>query len=277
MPIHPAFCVLHKLALRGALVAVTLLLTLWAGLFVYKFYLAHRVTVLLKEAAQIQIGASEASILPFVSRYKGARFAAWQAQQIDDCPDRAECAYMNSQLPDYSYEIELSPFQIFEATHTELHGIRWQLARLMFQTPSRWREAFALRTWMLYTQIKIRSARVVGVSSGLYVEGQDRWLGHDWSLAALMPHRRLQAKTYVVDGSFLKMTNTGGALTKNYLTPAATAEQFRAARNINLRCLSGVFPCHCLSDLSPDTFTYLRAHPGAGNTISTPGCRPSPE
>jgi len=149
----------------------------------------------------------------------------------------------------------------------------------MFRTPSFWRDPFSLRDWVVFANVSIRAGRVEAVGSGLYVEGRTRWLSNNWELSADMPHLDgldIQPKDYAISGYFVTFPGHGGAGTQHYLTPAATPEQFQAARNINTSCLTGLIPCRCLSDLSPRAFRYLGQHPETGSTIITDGC-PNPD
>jgi hypothetical protein len=190
-------------------------------------------------------------------------------------PYRADCEYHNAHLPDYAYDVGLSPFNVFSAPDRQTGRLHRALVALMIQTPSSWRDPFSLRDWEVFADIRIRAGRVETVNSGLFVEGRTRWLGNTWELSADMPHLDMRPKDYAISGTFLTFPGNGGAGTEHYLTPAATLEQFQAAHSFNSRCLTGIIPCHCLSDLTPRAFQYLNQHPEVGSTITTDDC-PSP-
>jgi hypothetical protein len=145
----------------------------------------------------------------------------------------------------------------------------------MIRIPSEWRDPFSLRDTWTEVVISIRAKRVVAVSGNLYVEGRGRWLGNKWSLSAEMPHVDgvdVRSKGYAIDGTFLTFPGHGGAGTVQHLTPAATPEQFKSAQSINTRCITGLVPCRCLSDLTPLAFQYLSRHPDVGSSIETDDC-----
>jgi hypothetical protein len=266
---------LLRLAFGLTMAALVLIALLYCGLRAYTGYLAHRAFSLLDEAARIQVGATEGSILPFVARYGCVKWIPESPIPTDDCPIKANCEYHNAHLPDYAYGIGLSPFNVFSAPDRQTGRLHRALVALMIQTPSSWRDPFSLRDWEVFTDVRIRAGHVEAVNSGLYVEGRTRWLGNTWELSADMNHPEWRSKAYVIVGTFLTFPGNGGAGTMHFLTPAATPEQFQVARSFNTRCLTGIIPCRCLSDLSPLAFQYLGRHPEAGSTITTDDC-PSP-
>jgi hypothetical protein len=266
---------LLRLASRITMFLAVLIALLCGGLRVYTARLAHRAVSLLDEAARIQVGATEDSVLPLVSRYDGQKLIPSPPEDIEDCPNKAECEYDNAHIPDYSYEVDLSTLNVYSGPDRQAGRLRRVLAVLMIRTPSFLRDSLSLRFWMADVIIRIRAGRVEAIHGGLYVEGRPAWLGNAWTLSAEMPHPEWRPKTYVVDGTFLEMWNDGGAGTNHFLTPAATPEQFQAARGFNARCLTDLIPCRCLGDFNPRAFQYMSKHPEVGDSITTTGC-PSP-
>jgi len=266
---------LLRLALRSTVAALVLIALLYCGIRAYTVYLTHRAISLLDEAARIQVGATEDSILPLVARYGGVKRKPDPPIQTDDCADKAGCEYYNAHLPDYAYGIGLSPFGVMFAPDRQAGRIRSALAALMIETPSSWRDPLSLRDWEVFADFRIRAGRVEAIHGGIYLEGRTRWLGNTWELVADLPHPEMPQKAYSIGGTFLTFPGNGGAGTMHYLTPAATPEQFQAARSFDTRCLNGLIPCRCLGDLSPRAFQYLEQHPEVGSTITTPDC-PSP-
>jgi len=234
--------------------------------------MGHRAINLLDDAAHIPVGSSEASILPLVAHYGGFKQAVPGPTSVTDCPDKAECEYQNARIPDYDYVIQQSPFSVFSALYKQISGPRRAMALLMFRAPSLWREPFPLRAWMVYVIIPIRAGRVEGVRGEVYVEGRTRWLANTWALSSDMPSLEWRSKTYVADGFFLTMTNTGGNGMSHHLTTGATAEQIQAARTINAGCITGLIPCRCNSDLAPQAFRYIKKHPDTGSPVATEDC-----
>jgi hypothetical protein len=261
---------------RIATVMLIFFLLVYCGIRAYTTNIAHRTLSLLAEISRISLGASEDSVLPIVSRYGGVRRPSPAPDPTNDCPDKAVCEDRNARIPDYFYEIQLSPFDVFSALHQRPTGIHLALAALMFRVPSLCRDPLSLRDWVGNVEIGIRGGRVDSVVGALYVEGRTRWLGNSWQLSADMPNPDMRQKSYAIDGTFLEFPGYGGAGTLYYFTPAATHEQVLVAQTINKRCLTGITPCRCLWDLSPLVFQYLRRHPDAGSTIITPDDCPDP-
>jgi hypothetical protein len=266
---------------RLAIFGFALILLLYCGLRVYTGYMAHRAFTLLDEVSRIQVGSTEDSVLPLVASYGGLKRFPLPPTPTDDCADKAYCAYLNARIPDYTYDVEISPFHVFAGLNRDLKGLHRLLALLMFRTSDSWRDPLSLRAWLVNVNIPIKAGRVERVQGGIYVEGRTHWLGrtrwlaNTWNLSADMPPE-WQSKAYAVDGFTLTMTNSGGAGTQNYLTPAATSEQFQAARSFNTRCITSLVPCSCLADLTPHAFEYISRHPEVGSTVITEGCPSAP-
>ena len=268
-----------RFALRFAVGALALIIVLFCGFRAYTVYLTHRAVLLLDEATRIRIGANEDSILPLVARYGFVKRAPSPPQPSDDCPvttdgicfepspqSREELEYWNAHRPDYTYEVDLSPFDALSALHQRPRGIHLALAYLMFRTPIFLRNLLSLRDWNAFAYIRIRGGHVEGVSSGLFVEGSTRWLGHSWHLLGEMFPPSLPQKTYSAEEGWLELNTTGDSIDQS-ITPAATAEQFKAARSINTSCLTGLIPCSSLHDLSPRAFEYKKLHPESGGNL----------
>jgi hypothetical protein len=263
---------LPRLVLRLTMFVVVFIALLCCGLRAYTAYLAHRAVSVLAEAARIQVGATERSILPLVARYGAVKWRPQQPISTADCPDKAGCERFNANLPDYAYDVDIAPFNALSAPYPQTGGLHRALAFLMVQIPSSWRDPISLRDWLTEVQICIRSGRVVKVYSSVFVEGRTRWLGSTWELSADDHDHEVPPKAYVVDGGALTFPGNGGAGTLQFLTPAATAEQLLAAHSFNARCITGLIPCRRLCDLSPRVFQYLNQHPEIGNIVGTDDC-----
>lgn len=262
----------HRMVLPFILAVFTLAVLIYCGLRIYTIKLAHRSIDLLEEASQIPIGAEEDSILPLVARYGGSRWTPPSLGRSDDCVDKSACEEEKARTPEYQYGIALAPFDVISSPKKQAGWIRHFLIALMIRIPSEWRDPISLRDWMVDVEISIRARRVVAVHSDLFVEGRSRWLGSTWSLSADEPTLHRRSAPYAIDGTFLTFPGHGGAGTVQYLSPAATAEQFKAAQSFNHRCITGLLPCHCLADLTPVVFEYMSRHPEAGSSVQTDGC-----
>jgi hypothetical protein len=281
----PHAAILHTLnrrmvrfGLKFAASAFVLILFLFCGFRAYSVFLAHRAILLLDEARSIQIGDAEESIRPLVARYGAAKWTP-PSERTDNCPlilnevciqsppeSTSDREYRNAHQPDYTYGVEISPFDLFALLHDQFRGFHLALVYLMFRTPIFWRNLLALRNWDAFAYISIRGRHVEKVSSGLYVEGRTQWLGHAWHLLAEMPPPESPKKTYRAEVGFLEL-NTGGSITEQTLTPSATAEQFVAARSITKICITSLILCNSLTDLSPRAFEYKRLHPEADSNL----------
>ena len=268
-----------RFALRFALAALVLIIVLFCGLRAYTVNLTHRAVLLLDESTRIHIGASEDSILPLVVHYGGVKRAPPDSEPTGNCPVTTEgicldlfpqtpeeIEYEKAHRPDYTYEVDLSPFNVFAAMHQQPRGVHLALAYLMFRTPIFLRNLLSMRDWRAFTYIAIRGGRVEGVSSGLWVEGSASWLGHSWHLVGAMFPASMPQKTYSAEEGWLEINTTGDS-TDQSITPAATAEQLNAAQSINTSCLTGLIPCGSLHDLSPRAFEYKKRHPEADSNL----------
>jgi hypothetical protein len=276
---HMRYSRVSRFALRFAVAALVLFLLLFCGIHAYTVYLTHRAVLLLDEATRIRIGTNEESVLPLVSRYGFVKQAPPRSEPDANCPVTAkgicldlfpqtheEIEYRKAQRPDYTYEVDLSPFDVFAALHQRPRGVHLALAYLMFRTPIFLRNLLSLRDWRAFTYIAIRGERVDRVSSGLWVEGSSRWLGHSWHLVGEMFPPSMPQKTYSASEGWLEINTTGDS-TDQSITPAANTEQLKAAQSINTGCLTGLIPCGSLHDLSPRAFEYKKLHPESDSNL----------
>ena len=263
---------LFRFALRAVITGSVVVAVCCCVLRIYAFYESRKAINLLEEATKIRVGAPEESVIPLVARFGGVKNLPSPPSSIDDCPDKAECEYQNDRLGEYTYGIVLSPFNVYPASVKQTRHLNRAVASLMVYIPSSLRDPLSFRDWIADVYIRIRSGHVEAVAGGLYVEGRSRWLGNSWELSADMPRLGMQGKTYVGEGTFLEMPTGGGAGTDQYLTPAATFEQFQAAQSFSERCLTDLVPCRCPSDLAPYAIRYLKEHPEMGSPIMNDDC-----
>jgi hypothetical protein len=261
-----------RFACRLGVATLVLIVLLYCGLRAYTVYLTHRAVLVLDEAARIQVGSTERSILPFVARYGAVKWKPQQPISTNDCPDKASCERFNANLPDYAYEVDIAPFNVLSVTPPQTGRFRRVLTFLMIQTPSSLRNPISLRDWLTEVQICIRGGHVVNVYSSVFVEGRNRWLGSTWELSSDEHDNGVPPKAYEVHGTDLSFPGNGGAGVLQFLTPAATAEQALAAHSFDARCLTGFMPCRRLCDLSPRAFQYINQHPEVSNIVRTDDC-----
>src|SRR5271165_3368657 len=153
-----------------AVIAVTAIVCLLPRIYVA--YKVHRATSLLAEASRVQIGATEASILPLIKRYGGYKFTLPPLSPKDDWTDLEEYEYQKNLLSDYDYMLEIAPYG-FVTNAAFLTGHDGQLNRASWAVrhavPEQLRPILAMRNWLTSVELKIRGGRVQSVSAWVLV------------------------------------------------------------------------------------------------------------
>jgi hypothetical protein len=144
------------LMLKITLSLIVALLVCSVGLRIYSRHAVHRALSMLSEAALIKVGDNEETVLPLVARYGGAK-------------RYPESTQANS--TSYSYEMKLSPFQVFSNGHGAM-------AYLMVYVPNYLRGFLGLRNWLVLVGVHIQNGRVESVYGDASVEGGHGWLGN---------------------------------------------------------------------------------------------------
>ena len=150
------------------------------------------------------------------------------------------------------------------------------MQRVVDITPADWRGPLGFRGWATLLGVSIRRGRVQSVSAMTLVEGQSRWLGHEWSLAEHMPHHDMAAQPYLIGTANLSMADGGGIAIENYFTPVASQDEQAAARTFNNACVTSLRGCDDLCGLAPLALEYLRPPPEAAWNIVPPKCSEQP-
>ncbi len=221
----------------------------------YVEYEARRATSMLVEAARVQIGDSERSVLPLVRRYSGFRWTPEPVLPREQWIDKDEYDYQRNLLSDYKCELGVSPFGTTSG-HMGRSTQRMQAVRKA--VPAHLRAVLGMRDWGSVIELSIRKGRVQSVSAMTLVEGRTEWLGHRWELGEGMPHHDMQPRAYVIGSSFLSMENGGGTMIENVFTARASEEQVQAARDLNGACLTSLRACTGLCDVAPRALEYLK-------------------
>lgn len=270
---------IRRLALRFAIAALGLVALLYGLTRAYVEYEAHRATSMLAEAGRVQIGDSEASVLPFVRRYGGFKWILQTRAGLgrkEDWVDQWEYEHELRSLSDYAYFVEVDPwgFPTVAGVKGNYQG-RFDdaLRAAMRAIPADVRPLLGMRDWVAGVQFSIRGGRVSSVAATVIVEGRSGWLGHQWTLANEMPHQDLQARSYAVGSAFMNMSNGGGEALENMLTPRASEEEIQAAHTANTACLTSVHGCDGFCDLSLPAVHYLNRHPDAAPNLIPPKCQ----
>jgi hypothetical protein len=212
----------------------------------------RRAAVFLEELKTIQPGQSEASVMPFILRYQGVR-----AEEVHG-------------LKDDSYILRLDPWHLMHL----LPGPNWvdRAYRIAFSGLGNWRRAVKLRGWTVSGWVRFLNGKVQTVSGDVVLEGENEWLLADWLYGSEIPAYRLtrspnnslpgEEPRYEAHWTHLHFGDGTGEGIVSSVTPLSTAEELKAARNINLQCLMSGKGCHSLCDLLPDATRYRRDHNG---------------
>ena len=234
--------------LKITLSLIAALLVCCFGLRAYSRYTVHRALSMLSEAALIKVGDNEETVLPLVARYGGTKRYP-ESTQADSAS--------------YSYEIKLSPFQVFSNGHGAT-------AYLMVYVPNYLRGLLSLRNWLVTVGVHVQNGRVKSVNGDAFVEGGSKWLGNSWHK---LPGVDKASSAYSVEMSSLNIAQNGGSGLDESFTPSATNEQVQISYDFNRSCFIGFIPCSTLCDFKPSLFKYLKAHPDIRGNFDTNYCR----
>jgi hypothetical protein len=214
----------------------------------------RRAAIFLEELRSIQLGQSEASVMPFIRQYQGVR---------------AEEALG---FKDDSYILRIDPWHLMHL----FPGPTWvdRAYRRAFSDLGNWRRAVKLRSWTVSGWVRFKNGRVETVSGDVVLEGENEWLMADWHYGfQISSYRRVRSPNNSLPGeeprydahwTHLHFGDGTGEGIMSSVTPLSTAEELNAARNINLQCLMSGRGCHSLCDLMPDATRYSREHNGGG-------------
>jgi len=236
------------LMLKITLSLIVALLVCSVGFRIYSRYAVDRAQSMLSEATLIKVGDNEETVLPFVARYGGTK---WYPE-----PSQTNGA-------SYSYEIKLSPFQVFSNGHGAM-------AYVMVYVPNYLRGFLGLRNWLVLAGVHIQNGRVQSVNGDAFVEGGHGWLGNNWHKLAGIDEA---SSAYSVEMSSLNITQNGGSGLDESFTPLATLDQAQISYDFNRSCFTGFIPCSTLCDFKPSLFRYLKAHPEIRGNFDTNYCR----
>jgi hypothetical protein len=258
---------------RHLLRLIVLLFVLGAAVYglphAYVEYESHRAESMLAEASRVQVGDTETSVLPLVSRYGGFKWAPEQLSPREDWIDKDEYDYQKNRLSDYKYELGISSFG---NVASKVGRLTKAMKAAREAVPARLRRILGLRDWGTVVELSIRSNRVQSILAMTLVEGRSEWLGYEWEIAKGMPHSDMRQQAFAIGVANLTMGDGGGTMIKNFLTPKASEEEIEAARKFNTGCLTSMRGCNGLCDIAPRSLEYLERHPDAAWNIIPPKC-----
>lgn len=210
----------------------------------------RRAAVFLDELKSVQLGQSEASVMPFILRHGGIR------------PDQV------FGVKNDAYIIRIDPWHLAHP----FPGPNWfeRAYEETFLRLGNWRRRVKLRGWTASGSVRFTDEQVESVSGDLVMEGENEWLMADWHYAAEIPaYRRtghpsnnlpVDAPRYDARWTHLHFGDGTGEGILTSVTTLSTFEELNAARNINLGCFWNGKGCRSLCELMPDAARYRREH-----------------
>ena len=226
-------------------------LFLYSLAFLYIRYESLRTTNLLKGLQSLQIGESEQVAADVLASYKDQRLSRLFG------------------YPRGSNLFQVDPWLVYSG----LFSRRWQNRALEFVLLDcgSMRRRLGLRVWRVLGEYRAENGRITAVNATIEVEGADEWLLAEWTY--LSEFRRQDSvrwgdtkelpeemQTYRSHWTHLHMGTETGEGIVNAVTASATPEALRAARDINVECLTSFRGCRSLCALMPAAVAYRRAH-----------------
>jgi len=212
---------------------------------------ARRAASFLTQLNSVRLGDERNAVLPLLRKYEDV----WFERQIG--ADRG------------NYVLRVDPWHFYRP----LAGPHWVdiSFRGAIDKLSSLRRQLGLRAWVVNGGVRLNSESVESVWADVVVEGANEWLMADWRYgSAVPPHEtelykeggkyRPEMDQYFVSWTHLHMGMESGEGIRNWVTPLGDSDQQRAARTINLQCLTSATGCHSLCDLMPDAAQYRHQH-----------------
>jgi|ERR1700733_1931961 len=211
-----------------------------------------RAAVFLEELKSIQPGQSQASVMPFISRYDGT------------LPDQV------FGVKNDAYIVRIDPWHLMHP----IPGPNWieRAYEEAFLRLRNWRRRVKLRSWTTDGEITFTNGKVDTVSGGIIIEGENEWLMANWHYAPEIPAylwqrhpdngSSVEPPQYIARWTHLHFDGGTGEGILTSVTPRSTPEELNAARDINLQCLVAGRGCRSLCELMPYAMRYRREHSG---------------
>jgi len=247
----------------------------------YLYYEAARAERMMRELGDVNIGDSEAQVLPILERYGTRR--------------RFLEPYVGSNKTDYEYMVDIGPSGIYyyyaDPANTSMF---YRITRAVLGNLNpRLRRAIGLRRWDVYGRVGFKDERVKVVVGTVMVEGSNEWLNGGWALEQTIPPSEIDsyvtrwgvswphdANHYLVGWSQLiamEEQNGGGEDASVEITPDATDQEKRSAHEFRWNCLTSRSGCSTVCDLVPAVAEYANnaAFEGKGKFCAAPDARNS--
>jgi len=232
----------------GALFGVVLVFCGGAVLFIHEE--CQRAESLLNQLSKVSLGDDEAAVRSLLKEYEDV----WHERQS---PARGDSTLLVD--PWHFYHPLIRPQRI----DFPLREAIYELGRLSTK--------LGLRPWVVDGGLRSKDGRVEGVWAEVLVEGKSEMLMANWSYVHDVPIDRLNLERdantfrpemgqFYVYWTHLHFGDQLGEGMRSSITPMATLEEQRAARSINLRCLTSISGCASLCDLMPELASFSERH-----------------
>lgn len=235
----------------------------YGAAFAYLVYESRRANSLLEDLSGVKLGDNEASVVQLTQKYGANRYVP---------PPGSRLVFAGSDLGfDFLCGFGLDPLCI---NRNNPHWTRFDSLIYMATTritPSL-RRAMGLRRWMVGGQIGFKQGRVMGVNYRVLVEGTHEWLEGTWYLVPTIPAHDIehfvsipqvdwpQKNRYLIgEHRLFHGYEAPGTGLETWITPSATPDEKRSARQFMLQCLTSRSGCQTVCDLVPAGVEYARA------------------
>ena len=267
---------LRRIILLTATLAAIVVICYGAAL-AYLAYESRRASSLLQDLSSVKLGDNEASVVPLTQKYGRYPYVP---------PSVPREVFHGSELGfDFLYGFGFDPLCM---NRNNSHWTRFDSLIYMASTriaPSL-RRAMGLRRWIVGGQIGFKQGRVMGVNYIVLVEGTHEWLQGNWFLVPTIPAGDIdhyvwdaqvdwpQKNRYLIGEHFLLHGyEARGTGLETWITPSATPDEKRSARQFMLQCLTSLSGCQSVCDLVPAGVGYAKAgkwEDGRKQPCSTP-------
>ena len=223
--------------------------------FAYLAYESRRAGMMLHDLESVSVGDNEASVIAALQKYDGYR---WVPASGND-----------SAKPHWEYIVEVNPWR-FDLMTGHTRKFDFLLRAVPNLVNSRLRRAFGLREWLVSGQVAFKENQVISVTSTAQVEGRNEILAGMWNLSGQIPESEQEHSVnagvswphidrYLIGLSRdLNLYGGSGEVAKSWITPLASEDERRVARQFELQCFASRSGCQTVCDFVPAAIEYAR-------------------
>jgi hypothetical protein len=226
------------------------------GAFAYLAHESRRASLMLRDLESVNIGDSEGSVVSLLQKYGGYR---WVPTSGNDAAK-----------PDWEYIVEVNRWRLdLKTGHSRKFDFLLRAAPNLVN--SRVRGAVGLREWLVSGRVAFKENHVISVAGIAEVEGRNEILAGMWNLAAQVPESEQEhfvkagvswphMDRYLIGFSNdLNLYGGSGEVARSWITPLASEDERRFAREFELQCLTSRSGCQTVCDLVPGAVEYARS------------------